>query len=312
MDHRSTTSSRRAARRRRSAHHRPPTAVRRPGLFLGAAVAGAVVVGVVVGTDPARQADAQAAQPVSVAEELGLSARSGPIDVAEDLQPLEELAVSRSSREDALSAAQQAQAAADRAELDRRAAEAAAAEKAAAEKAAAEKAAAEKAAAEKAAAEKAAAEKAAADKAAAPARRPAAASGAASAPAASAAVSSGVVARINNSAGNVKPRAQAAANAVVSNVPGAAAITIGGTRASAADPKGHPSGLALDYMVLSDTALGEAIVQFQIANWDELGVEYIIYRKRMLSSPTGAWKQMEDRGSATANHMDHPHVNYRG
>mgnify|MGYP000336002622 FL=1 len=101
------------------------------------------------------------------------------------------------------------------------------------------------------------------------------------------------------------------ADAVVSNVPGAGEITIGGTRGSAADPNGHPSGLALDYMALSDTALGEAMVQYHIAHWDELGVEYLIYRQRMLSSPNGSWKPMEDRGSATQNHMDHVHVNYR-
>jgi hypothetical protein len=65
-------------------------------------------------------------------------------------------------------------------------------------------------------------------------------------------------------------------------------------------------------MVMSDAALGDAIVEYHIANWDELGVDYIIWQQRMLSSPGGAWKAMADRGSATANHMDHPHVNYRG
>ena len=119
-------------------------------------------------------------------------------------------------------------------------------------------------------------------------------------------------ARIANSAGNVAPQVQAAANRVVSEVPGADSITIGGTRASAADPNGHPSGLALDYMVGSDAALGDAIVAFHIAHWNELGVEYVIWEQRILTSPTGAWKAMADRGSATANHMDHPHVNYRG
>jgi hypothetical protein len=118
------------------------------------------------------------------------------------------------------------------------------------------------------------------------------------------------VARISNSSGAVRPQAQAAADAVVSNVPGADGITIGGTRASAADPGGHPSGLALDYMC--DVALGDAIAEYHIAHWDELGVEYIIWQQRMLSSPGGAWKAMENRGSATANHMDHVHVNYRG
>ena len=109
----------------------------------------------------------------------------------------------------------------------------------------------------------------------------------------------------------MRPQTQAAADAVVSNVPGAGGITLGGTRASATDPGGHPSGLALDYMVLSNTALGEAIVAYHIAHWDELGVEYIIYKQRMLSSPNGSWVGMEDRGSPTANHMDHVHVNYR-
>ena len=118
--------------------------------------------------------------------------------------------------------------------------------------------------------------------------------------------------RSRNSAGPLKPQAQAAANAVVSNVPGAGGITLGGTRASAADPGGHPSGLALDYMVGSNSALGDAIVAYHIAHWDELGVEYIIWQQRMLSSPGGSWKGMEDRGSPTANHMDHVHVNYRG
>jgi hypothetical protein len=119
------------------------------------------------------------------------------------------------------------------------------------------------------------------------------------------------LATITNSAGPVKPQTQAAANAVVSTVPGAGGITLGGTRASATDPNGHPSGRALDYMVLSDTALGEAIIAYHIAHWDQLGVEYIIYKQRMLSSPNGSWVGMENRGSPTANHMDHVHVNYR-
>ncbi|MEX5717698.1 transglycosylase family protein [Geodermatophilus maliterrae] len=118
------------------------------------------------------------------------------------------------------------------------------------------------------------------------------------------------VARITNSAGSVQPQVQAAADAVVAAVPGAGSITLGGTRASAVDPKGHPSGLALDYMVLTDAALGDAIVQYHIDHWDELGVDYVIWEQQILSSPTGSWKQMEDRGSVTANHFDHVHVNY--
>ncbi|OMQ14399.1 hypothetical protein A7K94_0216910, partial [Modestobacter sp. VKM Ac-2676] len=127
-----------------------------------------------------------------------------------------------------------------------------------------------------------------------------------------AAAAAGAVGRISNSAGGVKPVVQAAANAVVSAVPGAGRITLGGTRASAADPGGHPSGLALDYMVMNDAALGDAIVEYHRANWAELGVDYLIWEQRMLSSPSGSWKSMENRGSATANHYDHVHVNYRG
>jgi LysM repeat protein len=118
------------------------------------------------------------------------------------------------------------------------------------------------------------------------------------------------VATVTNSAGPVQARAQAGADAVVSGVPGAAGLTIGGTRASATDPHGHPSGLALDFMVGSDLALGDAIVQFQIANWDRLGVSYVIWQQRILTSPSGTWTAMADRGSATANHRDHVHVNY--
>ena len=120
-----------------------------------------------------------------------------------------------------------------------------------------------------------------------------------------------MIAKISNSSGPIKAVAQNAANAVVTNVPGAAGITLGGTRASAADPGGHPSGLALDYMVMSDQALGNAIVQYHVAHWDELGVDYLIYRQRMLSSPDGSWSSMEDRGSPTANHMDHVHVSFQ-
>ncbi|MGY1737872.1 transglycosylase family protein [Geodermatophilus sp. SYSU D00684] len=121
-----------------------------------------------------------------------------------------------------------------------------------------------------------------------------------------------VVAEITNTAGAIHEAVQAAANAVVSNVPGAADITLGGTRASAVDPDGHPSGKALDYMVMSDAALGDAIAQYHVDHWDELGVEYVIWQQRILTSPDAAWKAMEDRGGATANHMDHVHVNYVG
>ena len=73
-------------------------------------------------------------------------------------------------------------------------------------------------------------------------------------------------------------------------------------------PVGQGAGL---HGAVGDTALGNAIVQYHIDHWDELGVEYIIYKQRILQSPNGSWSTMEDRGSPTANHMDHVHVNYR-
>ena len=301
MSPRTTTHGRTARSRRR-----PPAAVRRPALYLGMATAGAVLVGAVTGAEPAAQAEAVPAETVSVAQELGLTARSGPVDVTHELQPLQDLAASRSTREAAETAAQQVQVAADQAVLDRQAAEAEAAARARAEAEAAAR-----AQAEAAAAEAAARSAAAVPSQAAPVQGGQSAP-AAAAPRAAAPAAAGAVARIKNSSGPVAAVVQAAANAVVSNVPGAGSITLGGTRPSAADPGGHPSGLALDYMVMSDAALGDAIVEYHIAHWDELGVDYVIWQQRMLSSPSGSWKAMADRGSATANHMDHPHVNYRG
>ncbi|MGY2002519.1 hypothetical protein [Blastococcus sp. SYSU DS1024] len=292
MDPRTTTSGRRGPLALR---RRPPSGLRRPALYLGVAAAGALLVNTLVGVDPGAQAEAGTPQSVSVAQELGLTSRSGPVDVAEDLAPLQDLAASRSSREAEQIAAQEAQAAADQAELDRQQAEAEAAARAEAEAAEA------KAAEEAAAAEQAAAAPAAAT----PTQQQARA-----AATAAASVAATAVARISNTAGSVKPQVQTAADAVISNVPGAAGITLGGTRASAADPGGHPSGLALDYMVMSDAALGDAIVAYHRAHWAELGVDYLIWQQRMLSSAGGSWQAMENRGSATANHFDHVHVNY--
>ncbi|SMO97900.1 hypothetical protein SAMN06273567_11225 [Geodermatophilus aquaeductus] len=310
MHPRTTTSGRSAASVNRSNRRRGPLAGRRPGIYLGVAAAGAVLVNVLVGPQPAATAEAgTATESVAVAQALGLSAQSGPAETAPaDLQPLEDLAATRSSREAAETAAQQSQAAADQATVDRQRAEAEAAARAA-EEAAAAQAAAEAAAAAQAA-EAAAAEQAEAQADAAEAEEAEAAESSQGAATVASSTAASVVARITNTAGSVKPQVQAAANTVVSNVPGADGITLGGTRASAADPGGHPSGLALDYMVMTDAALGDAIVAYHRAHWDELGVDYLIWQQRMLSSPNGSWSTMEDRGGTTANHYDHVHVNY--
>jgi membrane protein involved in colicin uptake len=219
---------------------------------------------------------------VAVAEALGITGAGVDSPVRDDSDLLGQLAASRAERD-----AEQATAAASQAQAE----QAALAARAEAEA-------------------RAAAEAAAAEAAAAAASATAAAAVVGTPAASLAGTTAAVIAKISNSSGGVKAVAQAAANAVVSHVPGAAGITIGGTRASAADPGGHPSGLALDYMC--NAALGDAIAEYHIAHWNELGVEYIIWQQRMLSSPNGSWKAMENRGSATANHMDHVHVNYRG
>ncbi len=62
-------------------------------------------------------------------------------------------------------------------------------------------------------------------------------------------------------------------------------------------------------MVYTDQAKGDAVAQYVIDNAARLGVETVIWRQRIAGPWTGwAWRAMEDRGSATANHMDHPHV----
>jgi murein DD-endopeptidase MepM/ murein hydrolase activator NlpD len=113
---------------------------------------------------------------------------------------------------------------------------------------------------------------------------------------------------VTNSAGPLNPGAAAAADAVWAAVPGI--HSIGGTRASAVDPAGHPSGNALDFMVGTDAALGDRVVAYHEANWDALGVEYVIWQQRIKTSKGGAWVGMPDRGGVTENHFDHPHVNY--
>lgn len=82
--------------------------------------------------------------------------------------------------------------------------------------------------------------------------------------------------------------------------------SVGGYRASAVDPNGHPAGRALDFMVSDER--GTALAAYALANRRRLGVTYVIWRQR-INSGTG-WRQMEDRGSPTQNHMDHVHVNF--
>ena len=69
----------------------------------------------------------------------------------------------------------------------------------------------------------------------------------------------------------------------------------------------HPSGHALDLM--TGRAQGDAIAACVLANQDELGVDYVIWRQRV--NHGGGWESMADRGDDTANHYDHVHVSFK-
>ena len=68
----------------------------------------------------------------------------------------------------------------------------------------------------------------------------------------------------------------------------------------------HPSGKALDFMV--DRSTGNALADCALRNQEALGVSYVIWRQRINFG--SGWEAMEDRGSPTANHMDHVHVSF--
>jgi hypothetical protein len=124
-----------------------PAPGRRPALLLGVAAAGALMVNVLSAGEPAAQADAQQTS-VSIAAQLGIPAGETEIAHEDAVRPLEQLTASRSERDADRTAAAEAQAAADQAELDARAAAEEAARVAAEQAAAAEAAAAEAARAE--------------------------------------------------------------------------------------------------------------------------------------------------------------------
>jgi hypothetical protein len=79
--------------------------------------------------------------------------------------------------------------------------------------------------------------------------------------------------------------------------------SIGGYRANAGE---HSTGQAVDLMI-SSRSQGDSVAAWVQAHVGEFDVEYVIWRQRYWT-PGGGWELMEDRGSPTANHMDHVHV----
>ena len=102
--------------------------------------------------------------------------------------------------------------------------------------------------------------------------------------------------------GPVKTHVRAAANFLGCQFGKPTVLGVAG-RAGNSD---HPSGKALDFVV--DRGTGNALADCALHNQEALGISYVIWRQRINFG--SGWKPMEDRGSPTANHMDHVHVSF--
>lgn len=78
-----------------------------------------------------------------------------------------------------------------------------------------------------------------------------------------------------------------------------------GSRPNVSD---HPLGLALDFMTMTDVPLGNRIATYLTANAQRLAIKYLIWQQKF--NEGSGWSGMEDRGSPTANHMDHVHSSF--
>ncbi len=73
---------------------------------------------------------------------------------------------------------------------------------------------------------------------------------------------------------------------------------------------GHSPSIdrALDlFHRIGDDAMADAISDFAITHAEEFGTRYVISRQRIWHRLDPVWRWMEDRGSATQNHLDHVH-----
>ncbi len=101
----------------------------------------------------------------------------------------------------------------------------------------------------------------------------------------------------------LRPEAMVVYRAVMSRW---AVKNVGGWRAQSLSV--HQYGRAIDFMTYSNTSQGNAIAKFLVAHAKEFGVDHIIYRQKIWTPYKPVWRHMANRGSATANHMDHVHV----
>ncbi len=85
----------------------------------------------------------------------------------------------------------------------------------------------------------------------------------------------------------------------------------GGLRAGDSGSE-HSTGRALDIMVSGSE--GKEVAEWLKVNYKKLGISELIYQQQIwtVQRISEGWRGMEDRGGATANHMDHVHVSVYG
>lgn len=76
------------------------------------------------------------------------------------------------------------------------------------------------------------------------------------------------------------------------------------------DAGDHGQGLAVDFIVPVGSALGDEIAQYAINQIGSSKISYVIWKQQIYGDWNMSWQMMEDRGSITANHMDHVHVSF--
>lgn len=84
----------------------------------------------------------------------------------------------------------------------------------------------------------------------------------------------------------------------------------------AGDPGDHGKGLAVDFIVGTNRALGNEVAQYSTQNMAANNISYVIWQQKFYSNtnsiygPANTWNAMPDRGGVTANHYDHVHVSF--
>ena len=53
---------------------------------------------------------------------------------------------------------------------------------------------------------------------------------------------------------------------------------------------------------------GDRIAECALANQEELGIDYVIWKQRV--NYGDGWERMADRGGITENHYDHVHISF--